>query len=205
MASLSLSYCERAHPITRVAGWRWWSIAGIAVAMLLAGCSTGPSEPLYSPLSSTANFGYSEQQLSNNSYRVTYIAPRRTAFTPYAGSEPQRTQMLNLTNDMALMRAAELAKANGHSTFRVTQRDNDVNIDRQYYDGFCGGPWRRPYYYSPAYRCGPDGYTYSRASSTFTVEFGHKPGEEHYVTDDVLARLAQTYPTARAEGSAKQR
>lgn len=182
---------------------RWSGLAG--GLLLLAACASGPSHPLYSPLAVAGSYGYTEQRLSDASYRVTYVAPRRTAFNPYAASEPRRTALLNLTNDLALWRAAELAQGQGYATFRVTQRDNDADVSRQYYDNWCNDPfWPRPYYYSRPWRCGSDGYTYFQARSTLTVQFGHKPGEDHFVTQDVLTRLQQTYPTALAQGSAKQ-
>lgn len=176
------------------------TIACLALLLLLGGCASGPQYPLYSPMAVTGSFGFSEQALSSTSYRVTYVAPRRTAYNPYAHAEPQRTAMLNLTNDMALMRAAELAQSRGHTTFRVTQRDNDTDVKRDYYDSWCNDPFwpRRPYYYGPSrYRCGSDGYTYFQGSSTLTVEFGHSAGQEHFVVPDVLAQLQRTYPTAR--------
>lgn len=205
MSSLGLSSHDGPRPSRMPRARRSWSLGGLL--LLLVGCATGPQYPLYSPLTTTGSFGYSERALSSTSYRVTYISPRRTAFSPHASQEPRRTQLLNLTNDMALMRAAELAQAHGAETFRVTQRDNDTDVNREYYDGWCRDPFwpRRPYYYYPGYyRCGPDGYTYFQGRTTLTVEFGHKPGEEHFVTKDVLAQLQQAYPTARAPGSAKQ-
>jgi hypothetical protein len=202
MASLSGSSYKRPRSIF---GGSWLAVLGLV--FLIAGCATGPQYPLYSPLAVTGTFGYTEQRINDATYRVTYMTPARTAYSPYANPEPHRTALLNLANDMALMRAAELALANGHKTFRVTQRDNDVDVRRERYDRFCDDPFwpRRPYYYPPSYyRCGPDGYTHFQARSTLTVEFGNKPGDEHYVAEDVLARLQQTYPTARAVGSAKQ-
>jgi hypothetical protein len=181
--------------------------AAYALLLLAAGCATSPQYPLYSPLAVTGSFGFTEQRISDTSYRTTYVTPRRTAFSPYAGTEPRRTALLNLANDMALMRAAELAAASGYQTFRVTQRDNNADVNRERYYGWCDDPFwpRRPFYRPyPAYRCGPDGYTYFQARSTLSVEFGNKPGEDHYVVQDVLAQLAQTYPTVRAVGSAKQ-
>jgi hypothetical protein len=189
----------------RVFGGPW--LAVLAVVFLIAGCATGPQYPLYSALAVTGTFGYTEQRINDTTYRVTYVTPARTAYSPYANPEPYRTALLNLANDMALMRAAELALASGYQTFRVTQRDNDVDVRRERYDRFCDDPFwpRRPLYYPPSYyRCGPDGYTHFQARSTLTVEFGNKPGDEHYVAQDVLNRLQQTYPTARAVGSAKQ-
>ena len=212
MPSLSFSYFVRAAAgsptLAREALWwrpsRLW--AAFSFLLLAAGCSTGPEYPLYSPLAVTGTFGYTEQRINDTTYRVTYVTPKRTAYSPYAGSEPRRSALLALANDMAMMRAAELALANSHETFRVTQRDNDADVDRQRYYGWCDDPFwpgrsgfYRPY---PRYNCGPDGYTYFQARSTLTVEFGNKPGDEHFVAKDVLAQLAQTYPTVRAVGSA---
>ena len=213
MPSLSLSYCNRHSSANAIIARKTprrrlsRSLAAFALLLLVAGCATGPEYPLYSPIAVTGSFGYTEQRISDTIYRVTYIAPKRTAYSPYAGAEPRRTVLLTLTNDMAMMRAAELATDNGFETFRVTQRDNDADVNRQRYYGWCDDYWPgRPYYrpYYPRYNCGPDGYTYFEARSTFTVEFGNKPGDQYFVAKDVLTQLAQTYPTARAVGSAKQ-
>lgn len=194
MPSLALSRPRRRLSIDKLVGF---------ALLLVAGCAMGPQHPLYSPLGVTGTFGYTDQRLSDTSYRTTYVAPRRTVFSPYANAEPGRTALLNLANDMALMRAAELAAANSYQTFRVTQRDNDADVERERRSGWCDDPFaRRPYYYTPSYRCGPEGYTYFKATSTLTIQFGHKPGDEHYIAQDVLAQLARTYPTARAAGSA---
>lgn len=181
-------------------------LVGFALLLLVSGCATGPQYPLYSPFAVTGTFGFTDQRLSDSSYRTTYVAPRRTVYSPYANAEPGRTALLNLANDMALMRAADLAVTNGHQTFRVTQRDNDADVNRERRTGWCDDPFwpRRPYTYSPSYRCGSDGYTYFNARSTLTIQFGHKPGEEHYVAQNVITQLTQTYPTARAAGSAHQ-
>lgn len=211
MPSLDFSYTDVAavspakprHGLRR----RLQMPVALTLLLLLAACASGPQYPLYSPLAVTGSFGFSEQRVSNTAYRVTYITPKRTAYSPYANSEPRRSSLLTLANDMAIMRAAELTSANGYETFRITQRDNDADVDRQRYYGWCDDPFwpGRPYYRPyPAYRCGSDGYTHFQARSTLTVEFGNKPGDEHYVVKDVLAQLTQTYPTVRADGSAKQ-
>lgn len=215
MPSLSFSYADRRSSAGSSAAVRKTprrilsqSLVVFALLLLAAGCATGPEYPLYSPLTTTGTFGYAEQRINDTIYRITYATPKRTAYSPYASSEPRRTALLTLANDMAMMRAAEVAIENGHETFRVTQRDNDADVDRQRYYGWCDDPFwpGRPGYYRPypRYNCGPDGYTYFQARSTLTVEFGNRPGDEHFIAKDVLAQLAQTYPTARAVGSAKQ-
>ena len=198
MSSLSMPSFRRPSAVAK--------LLGLALLLMVAGCATGPQQPLYSPLAVAGTFGYSEQRLSDSSSRVTYVAPRRTIFSPYAHAEPARSAQLTLANDMALMRAAELTVAGGHDTFRVTQRDNDADVNRERHTGMCDDPFwpRRPYYYPHSRPCGSDGYTYIQARSTITIQFGHKPGEEHFVAQTVLGQLAQTYPTARAPGSASR-
>ena len=73
----------------------------IAFALVLAGCATGMS---YHPWDSTYQLGYTDTQLSEKVFRVSY-----------AGYNiPQ-----NACEEFALMRAAELAKQSGYKYFRV--------------------------------------------------------------------------------------
>jgi len=172
------------------------------MALLLAACATGPTFPLYSPRAVTGSFGFSEQKLSDNSYQVTYVAPsRRTGPSNRAVAE-RRAQSLDLSNDMALWRAADLALANGHNEFRVTRRDNDVTVNRRYSEPFAPSPvgfrrWGAPYPFH--YRRSPWDYDIDislRARTNLVVEFGRQPGDEYFVATDVINQLRQTYPGA---------
>ncbi|MFN4281161.1 MAG: CC0125/CC1285 family lipoprotein [Alphaproteobacteria bacterium] len=175
-----------------------------AVGLLLAACASGPSYPLYSPSAVTGTFGFSEQRVADNSYKVTYVSPTRQAADSRAAIDDRRQSLLTLTNDLALWRAADLALANGQKEFRVTRRDNDVDVQRSVYDSYPYyqrgrryGPPYRPYYgpnfYGPPW---PDTSVWLRATTSLIVEFGRKPGEEFYFADDAIARLRQTYPGA---------
>ncbi len=182
--------------------------AGIlaAAALLLAACASGPSYPLYSPQALTGTFGYSEQQIGPASYKVNYTSPSRQAPDSRNAVEERRQSLLTLTNDFALWRAAALALANGQKEFRVTQRDNDVDVQRSVYDSYPYhtrrrgppfGPPSRGYYgpnfYGPPW---PDTSVWLRATTSLIVEFGRKPGESFFIADEAINRLRLTYPGA---------
>lgn len=174
-----------------------------AVGLLLAACASGPSYPLYSPQAVAGSFGYSEQKLGPANYKVTYVTPARGVADSRNAVDERRQSLLTMSNDLALWRAADLARANGHNEFRVTRRDNDVDVQRDYYDnGYYDrrrfGPPFGPPYYGPSMYGPPWPYTYVRMSArtTLMVEFGKRPGEDFFIADDAIARLRQTYPGA---------
>ena len=75
--------------------------------LTLAACAaTGPSA--YGP-ADEKGFGYSETQIERDRFRIVYGG---------SGGMPP-----GAVEDFALLRAAELAEANGHDWFRVTARD----------------------------------------------------------------------------------
>lgn len=77
------------------------------ILVLLAACAaTGPV--VYGP-ADEKGFGYSEQRIEDNRYRITYRG---------SGGMPP-----DLVEDYALRRAAELAIANGYEWFRVVGSD----------------------------------------------------------------------------------
>ena len=86
----------------------------IALVLVLAGCSTGMS---YHSWDSTWQLGYTDAQLSEKVFRVSY-----------AGYNiPQ-----NECDEFALMRAAELAKTRGYKYFRVLD-EKQSNQSQSFY------------------------------------------------------------------------
>lgn len=176
-----------------------------AFGLLLAACASGPSYPLYSPQAVTGTFGYAEQRIGPASFKVTYVSPTRNSIDSRSAIEERRQSLLTLTNDLAIWRAADLALANGQKEFRVTRRDNDVDVQRNSYDYY---PTRRygPPFGPPTRRYGPDFYgppwpdttVWLRGTTALIVEFGRKPGEDFFIADEAIARLRQTYPGADA-------
>lgn len=82
-------------------------LTAITALLLLAACATvGPAA--YGPADSKG-FGYEETKVESDRYRVTYRG---------SGGMPAEQ-----VEDYALLRAAELAAANGYDWFRVVGRD----------------------------------------------------------------------------------
>jgi hypothetical protein len=181
--------------------------------LLVAGCAGGPSYPLYSPRAVAQTFGYAEERVAKNRFRVTYAAPVRRTY-PYAGPrrEADAAEQLGLAYDMALWRASELALANGFPGFVTGPRDNEVQVDvayDYYRDPFYDDPFyhyghRRhrlyrhypydPYYYGGRY----SRYALIAAKTTLTVELRKVRVPEAIDAATTIRRLRQKYPDALA-------
>jgi hypothetical protein len=87
----------------------------LAAVLLLAACA---SAPRYVPAASSTGAGYSEMQVENNRYFVTY----RSA----SSADPQ------LLQDFALLRAADVTLEAGRDWFWVDRRQTDAAASRGY-------------------------------------------------------------------------
>lgn len=83
--------------------------SAFAAALLLAACA---STPPYAPATRAGGAGYSETQIENDRYFVTYRAPN--------GADAATIQ------DYALLRAADLTLQNGREWFWVDRRSTDA-------------------------------------------------------------------------------
>jgi hypothetical protein len=84
-------------------------LLGSALAMLsLLACASAPT-PYHE---ATGRYGYRDQQLESNRYRVSFAG---NSATP-----------LDSVQDYALYRAAELTRASGHDHFKVVGRSTDT-------------------------------------------------------------------------------
>ena len=97
---------ERSRHGGRLGGFR---LLGAALVMLsLVACAAAPTPYR----EATGGFGYREQQLESNRYRVSFAG---NSATP-----------LDSVQDYALYRAAELTRASGHDYFKVVNRSTDT-------------------------------------------------------------------------------
>lgn len=174
--------------------------AALALLLLAGGC--GMPYPLYTPQEVARSYGYSEQALSDASYRVSYVVPSSTGFdTGPANRRAHADAQVALAYDMALWRAADIALQKGFPAFAVTDRVNDVAADLRtdFYD-----PWpyrwhRRRYPFDP-YPYYPY-YAYDRtatigAAVTLTVELRRAAGPGTFDAAAVRAEVMARRPGA---------
>lgn len=182
-------------------------IAAVLTFALLTACTSPQPRPLYASLQSSGSYGYFEEQLSDDRFRVGYDAPVETR---YRGSRGERQAEVDrkvaLAYDIALLRAAELAQTRGHETFRISQRQNNVRIEErdEYrgtpYPGFYHPYWHHRYFAVPYYAYPEfiDRVTEIAVSVSFNSHLGAPVGEEDsFDARDVIARVSQKYGIPR--------
>jgi hypothetical protein len=89
----------------------YWIPAALCASLLLAGCAVAPAP--YQPKTGDASSGYTDQQLAQNRYRVTYTG---TSSTPRATVETY-----------LLFRAAQVTQAAGFAGFAFDDRDTKAH------------------------------------------------------------------------------
>jgi hypothetical protein len=106
----------------------WLISACLCASFLLAGCAVGPAP--YGPKTTDSFSGYTDQQLAQNRYRVTYTG---TNSTPRATVE-----------NYLLFRAAQVTQAAGFAAFAFADRDTKAHTTYFTDDfGWFGFPHRR--------------------------------------------------------------
>ena len=100
------------------------AVAATLLALTLVGCVTAtPYQP-----AAPRGFGYSEERLDQNRFRVTF---RGNSLTPRETVE-----------DYLLYRAAELTLQNGYSHFLIVGRDTEKKTSYRYWiDSYGGRGW----------------------------------------------------------------
>ena len=88
-------------------------IAIASVMLFVGACASSPS---YREAASERSFGYSEQVLESDRYRIQYRL---------------NDDHVGRAQDYALLRAAELTMEKGYSTFQVVSQTADVNADER--------------------------------------------------------------------------
>ncbi len=186
-------------------------VALVLVALAVAGCAVGPGHPLYTPRAVAKSFGYAEERVARDRFRITYAAPVRRTF-PHAGPRRQddAAEQLALAYDMALWRASEVALANGYPGFVAGPRDNQVQVDvayDYYRDPFYDDPFyhyghrrhrlHRHYPYDPYYYGGRySRYALMAATTTVTVELRKVRVPEAIDAATTIRRMRRKYPEA---------
>jgi hypothetical protein len=173
--------------------------AAIAMLLLTAACAPMGLKELYVPRAGGAGYGYAEQSLGDRRFQIVYDAPLQTA---YSVGPQQKAQELGRSFDLALLRAADIALANGMPAFRVVDRVNDVDVRAypSYRDPFWYPGWRRPYYgypwaYDPFY---DNSYQVLSTRVNLTIELLPAVEDGAYDARNVQATIRARYAVPAA-------
>ena len=156
----------------------------VVVSAWLAGCA---SPTPYQP--ADGGFGYADQQIENNRYRITFAGNSVTG--------------RGTVQDYLLYRAAELTLANHHDYFTIVNQDLERSTAYQGtgYDGF-GSPWGWGCCWGPSnYSAYPiDSYT---AFADIVMGDGEKPAGSlnSFNARDVIRRLGPTVERPKESSS----
>ena len=104
--------------------------AALAALVAMAGCAAPPPpRPVMSPWDQAARFGYSDRSLDAGQFEVTY----KTPYAPVADDPTARSlrveEIRELADDLAQLRAAELARAQSQAAFAVLDRKFDTTSE----------------------------------------------------------------------------
>ena len=180
------------------------AIAAIAtLGLLLAGCATGPTYPLLTPVDVAHSFGFSDTRLADGRYEVSYVAPPLQGYGYRFDQSPTEKQGKSLALDMAIWRAAQIAQAQGFQGFSVadTKSNSDIQQRSAYYDDPWGPGWGPgPYWgrHRPPFGWGdynpPETSVQVEVKLAVALSNSLKPGD--YNAADAIQQLRQTYPGA---------
>ena len=188
------------------------TIALTLVTGLLAACETGPRAPLMSPISAGAGYGYDETVVDEGRFEVRYSGPRQRSWSSRQKRDADVAAARELTYELALLRAAQLAAADGHPAFAVTDRQSDVDIEilheLAYGDPFLATPYHPygPYgpfniyslhmmgYFPPLFRG-----AWVQAETRLAIDMLDAATEHGFDTAATLERLEAAHPDVFVE------
>lgn len=163
--------------------------AAVALVLIIAGCQTPPPRPLYRSIAEAESYGYSERRIADDNYEVTYVGPRRRVPANRITREANMEALSVQAEEIAELRAAELALASGYAAYRITDRRTDVEVTVENYDFYYPGPYYYPYrspyhhpfFYGPSY----SSQALAQVRSVLTV------GMEKAAADDTIDATAR--------------
>lgn len=182
---------------------------GLAALLAVAACASSSSVTYYQPLTTDGRHGYSDTVLAADRYEVSYLTPAKSIQSVAAeDQEREGTERLALAYDMALWRASELALAAGYPAFEVVLRENDVRVDKNWYNHTrrYSDPWFPSHRrwgriaLPPPYPPDPNFDRYSRiaAQVKLTIEFRTASAPDTLDAASTLTRIKTKYAPATA-------
>ncbi|HXV25487.1 MAG TPA: hypothetical protein VED46_14655 [Alphaproteobacteria bacterium] len=171
-----------------------------SAVLAVAACQSAPPRPLYQPLESDTGFGYTERQIDDTHWEVTYAGPRYSAPHGDEASEREADLAGVQAYDLALWRAAEIALEQERQSFAVVSErrdfDRSTRVDRRY-SPFPYYPFgfRHPGYwgYRPWYFDDYSVRSSGEARVKLTIDLEPDPGSQSFDAKETAERLESEY------------
>jgi hypothetical protein len=171
-----------------------------AALLTLAACQSAPPRPLYQPLETGAEFGYTERQIDDTHWEVTYAGPRYRSSYGDSKRDAESNAARGLAYDLALWRAAQIALEQDKPSFAVVSERRDVDrsteVNRRYspYPFYPYG-FRHPGHwgYWPWWYDDYSVRTFGEATVTLTIDLEPDPGAQAIDAKETAARLEDEY------------
>lgn len=162
-------------------------------------------------LSAAGNFGFSERNVDADTIEVTYRGAevKVSARNPRGDSRVMAEK--EKVRDLALLRAAQVAKERGVPALRVVSEKSDMDIDVQSYPrcrpapfwgypgfGYYGHRYGYGYGWPYDYYCTETRWATARAIAVLTVDLVTSPatGDQSLNAAETIARLEKIYAGA---------
>jgi hypothetical protein len=184
----------------------------VLVATVISGCSTRtPPVAAMVAQGATGDYGYSEQMLAPDLYKVSFVSPRLRARSDSDSAHGLAAEKQRVY-ELALWRASQVAKEKGYPAFLVQQesRDVDVTVRRDpvypayppvpYFFGHCR--WRCGWPYGYGYWPYDYGYGYYRTRAAGRVSVDLTVKMLAVRTPDAFDTAATEERLRKAHGSA---
>jgi hypothetical protein len=177
-------------------------LVALAGALTLVGCAYGPPGNLMVVKDESTSFGYTDEQVAETHYRVSYIGPEVMThdIVPQWVARAE-TVARDTTADLALWRAAQIALQKGAPQFVVTETKHEMEfyiVGREYreaasvYQGVT--PMLAPFISSTYFR--------PRVILTVSLEAGAKG--DKYDTKQVADAMGRKYAQGVASAGVPQ-
>jgi len=182
----------------------------LAAALGPAGCAAGTAEPLPPYMSAYPagkyGYGYTEERLAPDTLRVIYRGPWQELPLEAAQRSAALERVAAATNELALLRAAQLARAENKPAFRIADRRTDTDTQRQP-SGYVSDPFwphyaplyerhgRYPYWHAPLWSAPAfvPGNAAGRATTTLVIRLEPRVTAANIDAATTEDRLQQTW------------
>jgi len=170
----------------------------LASVIGLGACQSAPPQPLFRPLESGAAYGYTDRQIDETHWEVTYTGPRyRSSYGDNSRkdeSEAARTEAY----DLALWRAAQIALEQKKPRFAVVSERRDVDrstqVDRYPSYPYYPYGYRRSFWgYWPNYNDDYSVRSYHDAMVTLTIDLNPPATAQAIDAKETADRLEAQY------------